>query len=123
MCGKSLVTYDYNLFTFPLPKYDRPQGIVLIAFPVEKEAMNMKPEKIFTFTDLPIAKMVYRPNSFFGRFFEIIGTLVHALSITLIPMIIATVIWIVLSILFTKKIVDNGNRDNLRKAAQGENKI
>lgn len=119
---------------------------------------------LFTFTDLPIAKMVYHPNSLFGWFFEIIGTLpmpvvgifscialigtakrklciqtvlsyllgislllyfafycvlciVYALSITLIPMIIAIVIWIVLSIFFTKKIIDNGNRENLRKAA------
>lgn len=119
---------------------------------------------LFTFTDLPIAKMVYNPNSLFGRFFEIIGTLpmpvvgifscvaligtakrklciqtilsyllgvllllyfafygvvciVHALPITLIPMLIANIIWLILSIFFTKKIIDNGKKDDLRRAA------
>lgn len=119
---------------------------------------------VFTFADLSIAKLVYNPDSFFGRFFEIVGTLPmpivgvfscialigttewklhvknilsyliggllllyfsfygvlciqHALPVTLIPMILVTIVWIACSIWLTWKIIHNGKRDSLRKAA------
>lgn len=119
---------------------------------------------ICTVYDLPIAKAVYNPDSFFGKFFEVIGTLpmpvvgifscialmgtaekklcvetvlsyvfgvvlmvyfavysviciVYALKLTLIPMLIGIFIWTVLSVIFTKKIIDSGNRKSLRTAA------
>ena len=119
---------------------------------------------IFTFLDLPVAKAVYNPESLFGRFFEIVGTIplpfvgvfscvaligtaekrvcistiisyivgvmmllysafygvlciAHAWEATTIPMAVAIAIWFVISLILTKKIMENGNRATLRKVA------
>lgn len=113
---------------------------------------------ILTYNDLRIAQWIYHPDSQFGRFFELVGTLPvpiigifscvalittaqkkicintilsYLISLSLfkigfsayqihtyiIPMLAGTVIWTIVSIFITLKIVNDGYRDSLRQAA------